>query len=237
MADLRLSPDGLHYWDGRQWVSTLSPDGRFRWNGSAWVPNASTALGAYASQEPGRMVRAPTPWTQPMQNAVAALNALTIIYLIVLATLLSSEMSQLFTQGLQQSQAQNPNASPPPAQLANGLTALFSFVFWGGTLLGSVVCVLVIIGALKRWTWMFYFVLVFGALSTIGLPFDLIGAIQRSTSSGIPSVAAWESWLQVLYGIASAALFVWMVIALVRYGPWATMKEYHWPVVPPAAVR
>jgi hypothetical protein len=29
---------------------------------------------------------------------------------------------------------------------------------------------------------------------------------------------------------------VWMVIALVRYGPWATMKEYHWPVLPPARV-
>ena len=49
MAELRLSEDGLHYWDGRHWVTTLSPDGRFRWNGSAWVQNASTALGAYAS--------------------------------------------------------------------------------------------------------------------------------------------------------------------------------------------
>jgi hypothetical protein len=81
---------------------------------------------------------------------------------------------------------------------------------------------------------MFYVVLVFGGLTTILLPFNLIAAIGRSTTPGVPSVAAWESWLQVLYGTASAALFVWMVIALVRYGPWATMKEYHWPVVLPA---
>jgi hypothetical protein len=80
---------------------------------------------------------------------------------------------------------------------------------------------------------MFYLVLVFGGLSTILLPFNLITSVGRSTTPGIPSVAAWESWLQVLYGTASAALFVWMVIALVRYGPWATMKEYRWPVVPP----
>jgi hypothetical protein len=234
MAELRLSEDGLHYWDGRQWVTTLSPDGRFRWNGSAWVPNASTALGAYASQEPGRMVRAPTPWTKPMQNTVTALNALTIVYLLVLAFLLSTEMSQIFNQVLQQSAAQNPNASPPPAQMVNGVTSFFSFVFWGGAMMGIAFCVLIIVGALKRWTWMFYVVLVFGGLTTILLPFNLIAAIGRSTTPGVPSVAAWESWLQVLYGTASAVLFVWMVIALVRYGPWATMKEYHWPVVLPA---
>ena len=180
------------------------------------------------------MVRAPTPWTKPMQNTVTALNALTIVYLLVLAFLLSTEMSQIFNQVLQQSAGQNPNASPPPAQMVNGVTSFFSFVFWGGAMMGIAFCVLIIVGALKRWTWMFYVVLVFGGLTTILLPFNLIAAIGRSTTPGVPSVAAWESWLQVLYGTASAALFVWMVIALVRYGPWATMKEYHWPVVLPA---
>ena len=34
----QLSPDGMYYWDGQRWVSTLSPDGRSRWNGTAWVP-------------------------------------------------------------------------------------------------------------------------------------------------------------------------------------------------------
>src|SRR5216683_2443487 len=38
MADMRLSDDGLYYWDGSRWISTLSPDGRWRWNGSGWVP-------------------------------------------------------------------------------------------------------------------------------------------------------------------------------------------------------
>ena len=228
MADLRLTEDGLYYWDGRQWVSTLSPDGRFRWNGSAWVPNSTTALGAYASQEPGRMVRAPTPWTKPIQNAVAGFNAISIVYLIVLALLLSTEMSQMISQPLY------PNSPPPPAQAVTGITAFFSFVFFAGSLIGIVLCVVIIIGALKRWTWVFYVVLVFGGLSTIGLPFNLVGAIQRSVTPGVPSVAAWESWLQVLYGTASAALFAWMLVALIRYGPWATMKEYHWPVTPPA---
>ena len=33
-----LSWDGMHYWDGRAWVSTLSPDGRYRWDGRSWMP-------------------------------------------------------------------------------------------------------------------------------------------------------------------------------------------------------
>ena len=33
---LRMSPDGMYYWDGQAWVSTLSHDGRSRWNGQAW---------------------------------------------------------------------------------------------------------------------------------------------------------------------------------------------------------
>jgi WD40 repeat protein len=34
----RLSDDGLWYWDGQQWRSTLSEDGRWRWDGEQWRP-------------------------------------------------------------------------------------------------------------------------------------------------------------------------------------------------------
>src|SRR5205807_4644777 len=71
VAELRLSEDGMYYWDGRQWVTTLSPDGRFRWNGSAWVPVGGMAPPAPYHQPPATP-RVPTPWTKPMQYAVAA---------------------------------------------------------------------------------------------------------------------------------------------------------------------
>lgn len=35
----QISADGLYYWNGQDWKSTLSPDGTHRWNGSAWVPS------------------------------------------------------------------------------------------------------------------------------------------------------------------------------------------------------
>ena len=64
--------DGLYYWDGQKWVSTLSPDGRFRWNGTAWVPVAGIPAPGYAQYQLPRSVRVPTSWTQPMQIAVVA---------------------------------------------------------------------------------------------------------------------------------------------------------------------
>jgi len=55
----QISPDGMFYWDGQQWVSTLSPDGRSRWNGTAWVPTGH-AYGPPAYQATGRTLREPT---------------------------------------------------------------------------------------------------------------------------------------------------------------------------------
>jgi Flp pilus assembly pilin Flp len=40
-----FSPDGLWWWDGRQWRPAVSPDGRWRWDGRAWVPAEAGAGG------------------------------------------------------------------------------------------------------------------------------------------------------------------------------------------------
>jgi hypothetical protein len=32
-----LSPDGLYFWDGIRWQSTISPDGLWTWNGVQWI--------------------------------------------------------------------------------------------------------------------------------------------------------------------------------------------------------
>ena len=38
-----LSPDGLWWWDGTRWQTTVSPDGRWRWTGAQWVPHVAPA--------------------------------------------------------------------------------------------------------------------------------------------------------------------------------------------------
>jgi hypothetical protein len=237
VADLKFSADGSYYWDGRYWVRALSPDGNFRWNGSEWVPVVAPTTPAsqyYAS----KTARVPTAWTKPMQNSVAALEAVTILYLLSEAYLLSTTMSQYVNQGLQQSATQNPQASPPPAELVTAFTSLFSVVFWGGAAIGSIVCIVIIIGALNRWTWMFYFELVFLGLGTIGLPFNLISAVRGSVVANVYGANTLASWLTVAVGIPTAALFVWMLVAVFRYGPWAMPRTVDWPAqAAPAPAR
>lgn len=42
-AHTAFSPDGLWWWDGAQWRSTVSPDGLWRWDGRSWVPHRIAA--------------------------------------------------------------------------------------------------------------------------------------------------------------------------------------------------
>jgi hypothetical protein len=225
VADVKFSADGSRYWDGRFWVRALSPDGNFRWNGSEWLPVVAPAGPAYSYVAP-TTGRIPTHWTKPMQNSVVALEAVTILYLVSQAYLLSDTMSHYVNQGLQQSATQNAQVSPAPAEL---ITSFFSLVFWGGSAIGSLFCILIIIGALNRWTWIFYVNLAFYGLTTILLPFNIISAVSGSVVANIYPANSLSSWLTVALGIPTAALFVWMLRAVFRYGPWAMTRNVDWP--------
>src|ERR1700694_4023397 len=41
----QLSPDGLWYWDGQKWLTTLSANGKFRWDGHNWVALGAAPVG------------------------------------------------------------------------------------------------------------------------------------------------------------------------------------------------
>ena len=75
----QLSPDGLYYWDGTQWQTTLSHDGRTRWNGSEWIPVQGIGSPAGTNLY-GSATREPTSWTRPLQYAVAGWYAMSAIY-------------------------------------------------------------------------------------------------------------------------------------------------------------
>ena len=94
-----MSPDGMYYWDGQRWASTLSPDGRFRWNGAAWeaVPSSGLAPGFY--QPPGT-VREPTSWTQPLQLLVIIRYVLIGIYGLLLPFWATGYVTQAMQQSI-----------------------------------------------------------------------------------------------------------------------------------------
>jgi hypothetical protein len=238
VAELKLSEDGLYYWDGRQWISTLSPDGRSRWNGYAWVPvapMAPMAAAAYHYYQQPATVRVPTPWTRPMQYAVAAWYVLSGLYAMSLPFWASGVMTQAFNQSLQRQAQVNPNVSAPPPDFVSSMTSMMAGILWASAIIGVAICAVLVIGALMRWTWIFWVVLVVVGLGTLAVPFNLISAVAGSTyMANLYGWPSWTTWLSVAVGVPNAALFVWMLVALIRYGPWATTKTSAWAGTAPA---
>ncbi|TMD31205.1 MAG: hypothetical protein E6I95_13825 [Chloroflexi bacterium] len=237
MAELRLSDDGMYYWDGRQWVTTLSPDGRFRWNGSAWVPVGGMAPPAPYYQPPATP-RVPTPWTKPMQYAVAAWYGVSGLFALSVPLWMSGPMTDMMNRAIQRQTSLNPDVSPPPPEFVSTMTSMMSGILWVSALVGFAISTVAIIGALKRWTWMFYVVLVLLGLGVLGLPYNIVTLVSaRSTLSGF-NLPPGFAWLSIGFGILGTALFIWMLIAVVRYGPWAMAKKVDQPapaMQPPAS--
>ncbi|HEX9476996.1 MAG TPA: hypothetical protein VGA41_10085, partial [Candidatus Dormibacteraeota bacterium] len=69
----------------------------------------------------------------------------------------------------------------------------------------------------------------------LGLPINLFSAVAGSTYPGsLYGLPSWTYWLSVAVGIPGVALFIWMLVALIRYGPWATTKTSAWAGPSPA---
>jgi hypothetical protein len=221
----RLSPDGMYYWDGQQWVSTLSHDGRTRWNGSAWVPTGQA--GPPVGYQPARgMTRQPTSWTRPLQYAVAGWYAVSALYTLTTPFWLNGAMTQAINQSIERQQQLQPTASPLPSGFTEAMTSLVTIGVWVSAVIGVAISVLVIVGAFKRWTWMYYVVLVFLGFNTISLPLTIINIFTGPALSAAQgfSLPTWTYLISVVLSIPAAALFVWMLIALIKRGPWAMTR-------------
>lgn len=222
---MRLSPDGMYYWDGQQWVTTLSHDGRSRWNGSAWVPTGRASPPVGYQPAPG-ISRQPTSWTRPLQYAVAGWYALSALYTLTTPFWLNGPMTQAIAQSIRRQEQLQPTASPLPPGFTDMMNSLMAVGLWVSAVIGVAISVVVIVGAFKRWTWMYYVVLVLLGFSTISLPLNIINIFvgpSLSAAQGF-SLPSWTYWIAVVISIPAAALFVWMVIALIKRGPWAMTR-------------
>jgi hypothetical protein len=221
----RLSPDGMYYWDGQQWVSTLSRDGRSRWDGSAWVPSGQAGPPAGYQPAPGT-ARQPTSWTRPLQYAVAGWYTLSALYTLTTPFWLNGPMTQAINQSIQRQEQLQPTATPLPPGFTDMVNSLMGVGLWASAVIGVAISVVVIVGAFKRWTWLYYVVLVLLGFSTISLPLNIINIFvgpSMAAAQGF-SLPSWTYWTAVVISIPAAALFVWMLIALIKRGPWAMSR-------------
>jgi hypothetical protein len=221
----RFSPDGLYYWDGQHWLSTISPDGRFRWNGSAWVPTGQSYVAPPTYQQTYRTQRVPTSWTRPLQFAVAGWYTLSAIYTLTLPFWMGGRMADIMNQSMQRQQQRYPSATPPPPEFVNAMSSIMTGAVWIGALVGFAICLVAIVGALNRWTWLFYAVMVLLGLGILGVPVNVINIARGSALSYGVALPSWINWEGLLHGTLGGALAIAMLYALVKRGPWGMTRQ------------
>jgi len=219
----RLSPDGMYYWDGQTWKSTLSPDGRLRWDGNAWTPIGAMAASSYWT---GRPQREPTSWTRPLQYAVAGWYVWSILYTLAEPLWMSGMMSNVMNQTFQRQQQLNPDVSPPPAALTDMIGNMMSVGLWISAILYSAVFVVAVVAAWRLWTWAYYAILVLLGLTAVIVPIQLVYVFMGPAMGALSGVAVptWVYALDFFTGLPAIALFAWMLVALIKRGPWAMRR-------------
>jgi hypothetical protein len=178
----------------------VSADGQFRWDGQQWIPIA-----------PG--TREATPWTRPMQLAAAGLFAVEAIYSVAVTLIFVNHDNMLKAVRAQGTQI--------PAGTSVDTIINIAIASTIGVVIFFAVCQLVgAAGSYLGWRWMFWVALVLFGLGGLGALTNL-PTIFRPDTSPIPLPAV---LISELFSIASLALFVWMLIGVIRFGPWAMKK-------------
>jgi hypothetical protein len=204
-------------------VTTLSNDGRSRWTGSAWVPVGAPATpGFYAQPRTGP--RVPTGWTKPLQWSVVGYYVASAIWAVAGPFLMAGPISDYVNQVIQQQAALNPTTPAPPADVLSTIHSIITVALVVGATVGVAISAVAIIGALRRWTWVFYAVLVLLGLQTVSFPFTLVSAFTTSAVSPMKLPVALTA-ASVAFAIPGVALFIWMAVAAFRRGPWAMTRS------------
>ena len=183
-----------------QSTGQISADGQFRWDGQQWVPLAAN-------------YRVPTPWTRPMQLAAAGLFALSAIVGVITTFAFVNHDSVLRAVQAQGTQI------PAGTDIDTIINATVAFTY-GVAIFFAVLDLVAAVGSFLAWRWMFWAVFVLCGLSTIGGLINL-RSLANADKSPVPIGGLVVSELIAILG---AALFVWMLVSLIKFGPWAMKR-------------
>jgi hypothetical protein len=183
-----------------QSAGQISADGQFRWDGQQWVPLAAN-------------YRVATPWTRPMQLAAAGIFALSAISGLVMTFAFVNHDSVLRAVHAQGTQI------PSSTDIDTIVNATVAFTY-GVAVFFAVLDLVAAVGSYLAWRWMFWAVFVLCGLSTISALINL-RSFANVDQSPVPVGGLVVS---ELIGILGAALFVWLLVGLVKFGPWAMKR-------------
>jgi hypothetical protein len=180
-------------------VGQVSADGQFRWDGQQWVPIP-------------RGAREPTPWTRPMQLASAGFFAAQVLLSIFTAALYINHDSML---KVIQAQGNLPQGTDPETVVSFAI-----FIGWATVVVVSILGLVAALGSYLGWRWMFWVVLVLCGLNGIGAITNLSYFVKPEASP----MPTWAIAVDEVFAIAGVALFVWLLIGVIRFGPWAMKR-------------
>jgi hypothetical protein len=126
-------------------------------------------------------------------------------------------------QVIQRNAQLTPDVPPPSADVIGTINSFLTVGLAIGAAVGVAIAAVAIIGALRRWTWVFYAVLVLLGLQAASFPFTVFGAFSSSAFGTLKLPVAMTA-VSVAFGIPAVALFVWMLVAALRRGPWAMSR-------------
>ncbi|TMF53216.1 MAG: hypothetical protein E6I21_02565 [Chloroflexi bacterium] len=181
-------------------VGQVSADGQFRWDGTQWVPIP-------------RGAREPTSWTRPMQLAAASLLAVDAI--VTVATYLIFYTHDAVKKVFDASGSQLPQGSSEDQVITFTIVGAIAFAVFLALLelFGA-------LGAVLRWRWVFWYVLVLMGLGSLGGVIGIFGLFRTGNSPFPIGVVI----LQELLSLAAIPMFVWMLIGVITRGPWAMKR-------------
>ena len=181
-------------------VGQISADGQFRWDGQQWVPLAAN-------------YREPTPWTRPMQLISAALFVLSAVTSIITTAIFVNHDTMVRALKAQSVQVPSTTTLDDVANISLAIT-------WGVVIFFTVCEVVAAIGSYFGWRWVFWGALVLYGLSGISA-FTNLTTLFNASKSPVPvaGLVAGE-----IFSVLGLAMFVWMLIAVIRYGPWAMKR-------------
>jgi hypothetical protein len=181
-------------------VGQVSRDGQFRWDGTQWVPIP-----------PG--TREATAWTRPMQLATAAFFAVQALFALVTSVIYINRDSMLRVINAQ-------GRSIPANANIDTVVGLALFFAFAAVIAIAGVELVAAVGSYFGWRWMFWAALVLFALGGLGALTNL-GYFSRPATTPVP---LWGVSISEALSIVSLGLFVWLLIGLIRFGPWAMKK-------------
>jgi hypothetical protein len=186
-------------------------------SGQAALPSAPAAVAPIYRQD--EFVRSPTSWTRPMQLAVAAYLVISTLISLASQLVFANEVKAIAAAQMAKSfKASGRAFTDADVKSAVDLGLALALVF--GLIFAIIFVVLAILSVTGTRTWVFWVDLVLLALGIFGL----LSAVTSFSDPASAQIPAGARPFSLLSGLADLGLVVWMIVALVKYGPWAQEK-------------